>query len=160
MVLCLLLFCFFSLYRYYNREAVVISALQVEKYPVIMPGPYVTPPSERHLFHSQVPYPQSGNYQFFGNSITPQRFLQSSGVNIYPLSLNLTGGSHASSGPFTGYSRNTSPLPKICYNNESFANEIPYSQSISYGYHSSTQFGEHLYPVPARSHSSPKMKLK
>ncbi|EDW33199.1 GL24668 [Drosophila persimilis] len=38
--------------RYYNREAVVISALQVEKHPVTMPGPFVTPPAQRHLFHS------------------------------------------------------------------------------------------------------------
>ncbi|XP_055845637.1 uncharacterized protein LOC129911754 isoform X2 [Episyrphus balteatus] len=38
--------------KYYNREAVVISALQVEKHPVTMPGPFVTPPSQRHLFHS------------------------------------------------------------------------------------------------------------
>lgn len=37
---------------YYNREAVVISALQVEKHPVTMPGPFVTPPAQRHLFHS------------------------------------------------------------------------------------------------------------
>ncbi|XP_032574088.1 uncharacterized protein LOC6616411 isoform X3 [Drosophila sechellia] len=38
--------------RYYNSEAVVVSALQVEKHPVTMPGPFVTPPSQRHLFHS------------------------------------------------------------------------------------------------------------
>ncbi|XP_036335605.1 uncharacterized protein LOC118745997 isoform X1 [Rhagoletis pomonella] len=38
--------------KYYNREAVVISALQVEKHPVTMPGPYVTPPAQRHLYHS------------------------------------------------------------------------------------------------------------
>lgn len=125
-----------------------------------MPGPYVTPPSERHLFHNQIPYPSGVNNPFFGSSITPQRFLQAAGANIQPLSLNLIGGSHASSGLSTGYSRNTSPLPKICYNNESFANEMPYNPSISYGYHGSPQFGEHLYPVPTRSHSSPKMKLK
>lgn len=41
-----------SLGSYYNREAVVISALQVEKHPVTMPGPFVTPPAQRHLFHS------------------------------------------------------------------------------------------------------------
>lgn len=41
-----------SLSSYYNREAVVISALQVEKHPVTMPGPFVTPPAQRHLFHS------------------------------------------------------------------------------------------------------------
>ncbi|XP_037905515.1 uncharacterized protein LOC119648092 isoform X2 [Hermetia illucens] len=38
--------------KYYNREAVVISALQVEKHPVTMPGPFATPPAQRHLFHS------------------------------------------------------------------------------------------------------------
>lgn len=36
--------------RYYNREAVVISALQVHKYPVTCPGPFITPPAQRHLF--------------------------------------------------------------------------------------------------------------
>lgn len=41
-----------ALSSYYNREAVVISALQVEKHPVTMPGPFVTPPAQRHLFHS------------------------------------------------------------------------------------------------------------
>ncbi|XP_037040382.1 uncharacterized protein LOC119077316 isoform X2 [Bradysia coprophila] len=30
--------------KYYNREAVVISALQVEKHPVTTPGPFSTPP--------------------------------------------------------------------------------------------------------------------
>lgn len=34
--------------RYYNREAVVISALQVEKHPLITPGPFSTPPLPRH----------------------------------------------------------------------------------------------------------------
>uniref|UniRef100_A0A1A9VE69 WW domain-containing protein n=1 Tax=Glossina austeni TaxID=7395 RepID=A0A1A9VE69_GLOAU len=38
--------------KYYNRENIVISALQVEKYPLTMPGPFVTPPAQRHLFHS------------------------------------------------------------------------------------------------------------
>lgn len=34
--------------RYHNREAVVISALQVEKHPLTTPGPYSTPPPPRH----------------------------------------------------------------------------------------------------------------
>lgn len=34
--------------RYYNREAVVISALQVERHPLCTPGPYSTPPLPRH----------------------------------------------------------------------------------------------------------------
>ncbi|XP_055373420.1 uncharacterized protein LOC129606851 isoform X2 [Condylostylus longicornis] len=37
--------------KYYNREAVVISALQVEKHPLCTPGPYTTPPIQRHLFN-------------------------------------------------------------------------------------------------------------
>lgn len=28
----------------------MISALQVNKYPVTMPGPFITPPAQRHLF--------------------------------------------------------------------------------------------------------------
>lgn len=35
--------------RYYNREAVVISALQVEKHPLTTPGPFATPPPPRHV---------------------------------------------------------------------------------------------------------------
>lgn len=33
--------------RYHNREAVIISALQVEKHPIATPGPYATPPMQR-----------------------------------------------------------------------------------------------------------------
>lgn len=33
-----------KMWRYYNREAVVISALQVEKHPITTPGPYTPPP--------------------------------------------------------------------------------------------------------------------
>lgn len=38
--------------RYYNREAVVISALQVEKHPLTTPGPFSTPPPPRHVLGS------------------------------------------------------------------------------------------------------------
>ncbi|XP_052870516.1 uncharacterized protein LOC128276055 isoform X5 [Anopheles cruzii] len=37
--------------KYYNREAVVISALQVEKHPLTTPGPY-TPPLGHRPFHN------------------------------------------------------------------------------------------------------------
>ena len=33
-----------QLFRYFNREALVISALQVEKHPMTTPSPYATPP--------------------------------------------------------------------------------------------------------------------
>ncbi|XP_055620105.1 uncharacterized protein LOC129764720 isoform X7 [Toxorhynchites rutilus septentrionalis] len=38
--------------KYYNREAVVISALQVEKHPLTTPGPYSTPPLTQRHFHN------------------------------------------------------------------------------------------------------------
>ncbi|XP_058836692.1 uncharacterized protein LOC131693131 isoform X5 [Topomyia yanbarensis] len=38
--------------KYYNREAVVISALQVEKHPLTTPGPYSTPPLPQRHFHN------------------------------------------------------------------------------------------------------------
>ncbi|XP_022915666.2 uncharacterized protein [Onthophagus taurus] len=36
--------------KYHNREAVVISALQVEKHPIATPGPFATPPPARSIF--------------------------------------------------------------------------------------------------------------
>lgn len=36
-------------FRYYNREAVVISALQVEKHPITTPGPLTASPSATRL---------------------------------------------------------------------------------------------------------------
>ncbi|CAG9761760.1 unnamed protein product [Ceutorhynchus assimilis] len=35
--------------KYLNREALVISALQVEKYPITTPGPFSTPPPQRNI---------------------------------------------------------------------------------------------------------------
>lgn len=42
---------FFST-RYHNREAVIISALQVEKHPLTTPGPYATPPMIQRQFQN------------------------------------------------------------------------------------------------------------
>lgn len=39
----------FYFVRYYNREAVVISALQVEKHPITTPGPLTMSPSSTRL---------------------------------------------------------------------------------------------------------------
>lgn len=39
-------------FRYHNREAVVMSALQVEKHPISTPGPYATPPLQGRHFHA------------------------------------------------------------------------------------------------------------
>ncbi|KAL1516682.1 hypothetical protein ABEB36_000562 [Hypothenemus hampei] len=35
--------------KYLNREALVISALQVEKHPITTPGPFATPPPQRNI---------------------------------------------------------------------------------------------------------------
>ncbi|XP_044732894.1 uncharacterized protein LOC123295562 isoform X2 [Chrysoperla carnea] len=40
--------------KYYNREAVVMSALQVEKHPITTPGPYSTPPPPIKNFSAMV----------------------------------------------------------------------------------------------------------
>ncbi|XP_063910896.1 uncharacterized protein LOC135128030 isoform X2 [Zophobas morio] len=40
--------------KYHNREAVVISALQVEKNPITTPGPFATPPPQRNIHHPSV----------------------------------------------------------------------------------------------------------
>ncbi|KAI5734131.1 hypothetical protein M8J77_002813 [Diaphorina citri] len=40
------------LMKYHNREAVVISALQVEKHPICTPGPYTPPPRGRRFMTS------------------------------------------------------------------------------------------------------------
>ncbi|KAF5276467.1 hypothetical protein FQA39_LY06536 [Lamprigera yunnana] len=38
--------------KYHNREALVISALQVEKHPITTPGPFTTPPPARNIHPS------------------------------------------------------------------------------------------------------------
>lgn len=35
--------------RYHSREALVVSALQVEKHPITTPGPFATPPPQRYI---------------------------------------------------------------------------------------------------------------
>ncbi|CAG9863853.1 unnamed protein product [Phyllotreta striolata] len=41
--------------KYHAREALVISALQVEKYPITTPGPFATPPPQRNI-HQPPPH--------------------------------------------------------------------------------------------------------
>ncbi|XP_060878978.1 uncharacterized protein LOC132951219 isoform X2 [Metopolophium dirhodum] len=43
--------------KYHNREAVVISALQVEKHPIATPGPYTPPSVSRHYMLQANPSP-------------------------------------------------------------------------------------------------------
>ncbi|VVC32563.1 Hypothetical protein CINCED_3A020133 [Cinara cedri] len=53
--------------KYHNREAVVISALQVEKHPITTPGPYTPPSVSRHYIQANPspagsPLPKSAHY--------------------------------------------------------------------------------------------------
>ncbi|KAL5234934.1 hypothetical protein ACI65C_002344 [Semiaphis heraclei] len=45
--------------KYHNREAVVISALQVEKHPIATPGPYTPPSVSRHYMLQANPSPMA-----------------------------------------------------------------------------------------------------
>ncbi|XP_026815274.1 uncharacterized protein LOC113555138 [Rhopalosiphum maidis] len=45
--------------KYHNREAVVISALQVEKHPIATPGPYTPPSISRHYMLQANPSPMA-----------------------------------------------------------------------------------------------------
>ncbi|KAI8119313.1 hypothetical protein FF38_06881 [Lucilia cuprina] len=124
--------------KYYNREAVVISALQVEKHPVTMPGPYVTPPAQRHLFHSN------------------------SAIHMTPPSRRFDTGSHLRGLDYTCYSRTASPVPPgrlgsvISIN--SGGHGIMGHMAVP-PYQASPRFGDQMRCSP-KPHSSPKMKLR
>ncbi|XP_065357832.1 uncharacterized protein LOC135951991 isoform X2 [Calliphora vicina] len=124
--------------KYYNREAVVISALQVEKHPVTMPGPYVTPPAQRHLFHSN------------------------SAIHMTPPARRFDTGAHLRGLEYTCYSRTASPVPSgrlgsvISIN--SGGHGIMGHMAVP-PYQPSPRFGDQMRSSP-KPHSSPKMKLR
>ncbi|XP_022213739.2 probable serine/threonine-protein kinase DDB_G0267686 isoform X1 [Drosophila obscura] len=117
--------------RYYNSEAVVISALQVEKHPVTMPGPFVTPPAQRHLFHS--------NSAFY--MTPPARRLEMAASR--------------------GTSRTASPLPGgrfgslMSMQSGGHLAQVPPPGAVPPALHGSPQWRSSPKP-----HSSPKMKLR
>ncbi|KAJ1525411.1 hypothetical protein ONE63_010225 [Megalurothrips usitatus] len=99
------------LIKYHSREAVVISALQVEKNPITTPGPFSTPPLARHIIiPPPIPPP---NYHFTPPSglrdftSTPPPSLYSYG---YGTGGTLTG-SHASSSCMGSPAIRHSPRP-------------------------------------------------
>ncbi|XP_059220940.1 uncharacterized protein LOC106094207 isoform X2 [Stomoxys calcitrans] len=125
--------------KYYNREAVVISALQVEKHPVTMPGPYVTPPGQRHLFHSN------------------------STIHMTPPSRRFDAGSHLRGlelGAFgSNYSRTASPVPTARNGSAMSVNNGQIGPLMLPPLHPSPYFGDQFRNSP-KPHSSPKMKLR
>ncbi|XP_061392274.1 uncharacterized protein LOC133327750 [Musca vetustissima] len=122
--------------KYYNREAVVISALQVEKHPVTMPGPHVTPPGQRHLFHSN------------------------STIHMTPPARRFDPGSHLRGLEMgNSYSRTASPVPpgRLC--NAMSINSGNIGPLVLSPFHGSPFLGEQVRNSP-KPHSSPKMKLR
>lgn len=125
--------------RYYNREAVVISALQVEKHPVTMPGPYVTPPAQRHLFHSN------------------------SAIHMTPPARRVDTAAHFRGClEYTSYSRTASPVPPgrlgSVVSVSSGGHGIMGHMAVP-PYQASPRFGDQVRNSP-KPHSSPKMKLR
>ncbi|XP_018335104.1 uncharacterized protein LOC108744000 isoform X2 [Agrilus planipennis] len=90
--------------KYHNREALVISALQVEKHPITTPGPYATPPPGRNInVHPSI---------HAARQITPPLSLHSSSRTGSPI---LRPGSDLSSGYISEYrsSPKTPHSPKM-----------------------------------------------
>lgn len=133
-----------ELCRYYNREAVVISALQVEKHPVTMPGPYVTPPAQRHLFHSN------------------------SAIHMTPPARRIDTGAHVLRGLeyANSHSRTVSPVPQgrlgsvisVHSGGVGGGHGIMSHMAVP-PYQASPRFGDQIRSSP-KPHSSPKMKLR
>ncbi|XP_067643070.1 uncharacterized protein [Eurosta solidaginis] len=141
--------------KYYNREAVVISALQVERHPVTMPGPYVTPPAQRHLYHSN------------------------SAFHMTPPARRLDMGMSARNGPFVGLngsvtagypSRTASPIPCGRFGSVTSVHSgvgsggggggyIAAAAAAAMPFHQGSPRFEQYRSSP-KPHSSPKMKLR
>lgn len=71
------------LHKYHNREAVVVSALQVEKHPLTTPGPYSSPLQvARHVISQIAPFAPSspGRFSFSSafRNLSPRRTPHSS----------------------------------------------------------------------------------
>lgn len=104
--------------RYHNREAVVISALQVEKHPLTTPGPYTTPPLTTRHFHTTA----LGVVTAF--QMTPQSYRRG-GTNTIT----------------TGTSSNGSPIPPR-------PNSCASGSYGYYGYYGSPRFSENTRGSP------------
>ncbi|XP_076265060.1 uncharacterized protein LOC143199151 isoform X2 [Rhynchophorus ferrugineus] len=63
--------------KYLNREALVISALQVDKYPITTPGPFSTPPPQRNINVSTKGPPSNTGSPVFRGLLGAQAFRNS-----------------------------------------------------------------------------------
>lgn len=126
--------------RYHNREAVVISALQVEKHPLTTPGPY-TPPVQRS-FHTT-----AMALSAFGTTPPSSTTFARKGVHIMH-------GDHLT----IASSSNGSPIPMRPQSSSSYyTNATTVATTNLYG---SPRFGEQYVRSSPKPQSSPKMKLR
>lgn len=129
------------LFRYHNREAVVMSALQVEKHPIATPGPFTSSPLSRKI---SIP----GNCTPF--QMTP------------PLSMRGTPSTslrrHMATPPQLAH-RGTGTPPLGVWGTPPTRRSSPVLRPGSgSSYYSSPAFGD--YRQSPKSQSSPKLKLR
>ncbi|CRL02963.1 CLUMA_CG015743, isoform A [Clunio marinus] len=122
--------------KYHHREAVVISALQVEKHPLTTPGPY-TPPVQR---------------SFHATAMALSAFNTPPSSSFGRKSVHLLHGDHLT----FASSSNGSPIPMRPQSSSSFYTTVTNATTNMYG---SPRFGEQYRSSP-KPHSSPKMKLR
>lgn len=116
--------------RYHNREAVVISALQVEKHPTHTPGPNTPPPPRS--FHTTA---------MVLSAFTPPSSSLLSRKGLHHLyNDHLTINSSVNGSPIRPHSTSSY-----------------YTSGYTYG---SPRYGEQLNKNSPKPHSSPKMKLR
>lgn len=126
--------------RYYNREAVVISALQVEKHPLTTPGPF-TPPVSRASFNST-----AMALSAFNTPPSSTTFGRKNGHIMH--------GDH-----LTMSSSNGSPIPMRPQSSTSCYTNATTTASVMFG-SPSIRLGDQQYRSSPKPHSSPKMKLR
>lgn len=124
--------------RYHNREAVVISALQVEKHPLTTPGPY-TPPIQRASFQS--------------TAMALSAFTPPSSTTFGRKNVHILHGDHLT----LASSSNGSPIPHRPQSSASYYTTATTTASVMFGSPSIRLADQ--YKSSPKPHS-PKMKLR
>lgn len=131
--------------RYHNREAVVISALQVEKHPLTTPGPFATPPPPGR--HATLLAAAANAFGISASTTT----MQTTVMMTPPL-----GGGRFASVVSDAVSRSGSPVP---WRPGSSCASVGTSNNMNGTLYGSPRVGESYRSSP-KPHSSPKMKLR
>uniref|UniRef100_A0A336KJS7 CSON011657 protein n=1 Tax=Culicoides sonorensis TaxID=179676 RepID=A0A336KJS7_CULSO len=134
--------------KYYNREAVVISALQVEKHPITTPGPYTPPPIRN--FHTAAT--AASAVAAFSNQKTPPSIHRGSSINFSHSNINTYIDASRNASPVTRPGSVTSNAPTVCMS--------MVTQHGAGGISCGSPRFEGGFRMSPKPHSSPKMKLR